>query len=313
MAQTDQDVEIQPMMEEVLKPLLYADIFDYPLTFDEIYHFLDFKASQNTVRMLLDKAVQAQQIILIDPYYCLPGKTGLPDLRQKRQQASQRLWPKALHYGRWIASLPFVRQVSITGSLAVNNPRDEVDDIDFFVVTAPNRLWLCRALMILLVRLGHRQGVHLCPNYLLTENVMVFRENNLYIARELQQMVPIYGKDAYLKIRAKNDWITTYLPQAEAPNLDRLNDTLSPAQTRLKQIGEFLLRGYVGNLAETYLRRRQISKHLKLAKQVGALDKVTFTADECKGHYDNHGQKTLNAYQSRINQRGLDHNGQAHL
>ena len=28
------------LVEEVLKPILYADIFDYPLTFDEIYKFL---------------------------------------------------------------------------------------------------------------------------------------------------------------------------------------------------------------------------------------------------------------------------------
>jgi hypothetical protein len=309
MAQTDQDVEIHPMMEEVLKPLLYADIFDYPLTFKEIHRFLEFKASPDTVRMLLDEAVQTQRITLVGQYYCFTDKTHLPALRQKRQQASRRLWPKALHYGRWIASLPFVRQVSITGSLAVNNPRDDGDDIDFFIITAPNRLWLCRALMILMVRLGRKRGVHLCPNYLLTENVMVFHENNLYIARELLQMVPIYGKDAYLKIRAENDWVTTYLPQAEDPNLDKLNDTLSQAQTLLKQVSEFLLRGPVGNLAEKYLRRWQMNKHLKLAAQYGALDKVTFTADECKGHYDGHGQKTLTAYRNRVNQQGLTHNG----
>lgn len=308
MHQLNQPIETYPSTKEVLKPLLYADIFDFPLTFEEIYKFLEFEASPGVVKSLLDQAIRDREVIVVDQYYSLAGKPHLADLRQERFRAAQELWPKALHYGRWIASLPFVRMVAITGSLAVDNPRHSRDDIDYLIVTSPKRLWLCRALIILLVRYGHRQGVHLCPNYLITEKVILFEENNLYIARELLQMVPIYGQDHYLDLRKKNAWVTDYLPQGNKLNLDKINDVLSPMQQAFKRLGEFIFGGPIGNLAEKILQKKQISKHLKLAKKYGALDKVTFTADECKGHYDNHGRKTLAAYRKRIDDHQADHN-----
>ena len=287
--------------KSILNPLLYADIFDYPLTFNEIHKYLEFKATPERVADLLAQAVTRREIILVDGFYSLAGKPDLAAIRRTREQASQQLWPKATRYGRWIASLPFVSMVSITGSLAVNNPRDNVDDIDYFIVTKPNRLWLCRALIILLVRLGRRRGIHLCPNYLLTENIIIFKDRNLYIARELVQMIPLYGKALYTKMRRQNSWVIDFLPQGDTLNLGQVDDRLSVGQKIVKALGELVFSGAIGNLAEKILQKRQITKHLKLAEKYGALDKVTFTADECKGHYDGHGRKTLDAYRKRLN------------
>ncbi|MFQ5614459.1 MAG: hypothetical protein ACE5H9_20245, partial [Anaerolineae bacterium] len=284
-----------------MKPILYADIFDFPLTFEEIYRFLEFKTSPQEVKWLLGQAIVDRKIILVDGYYSLSGKPHLAAKRKERFAFSQTLWPEAIRYGRWIASMPFVRLVAITGSLAVENPRNNVDDIDYFVVTDANRLWLCRAMIILLVRFARRRNVHLCPNYLLTERLLFFKENNLYTAREMLQMVPLYGKDLYLKMRLLNTWVTNYLPQGTGLNLDKVNDNLSVLQSVAKKVGEFILGGIIGDLLEKVLRKYQITKHTRIAEQVGAVDKVVFTADECKGHFDNHGHKTLQAYRHRVN------------
>lgn len=287
-------------VQEVLKPILYADIFDYPLTFEEIYKFLEFEITRAEVKSLLDQALMRREIVLIDGFYSLADRPHLVVKRRERWVASQMLWPKAIHYGRWIASLPFVRMVSITGSLAVENPRDGVDDIDYLIVTTPKRLWLCRAMIILMVKYGRRRGVHLCPNYLLTENVLYFEENNLFTAREMLQMIPLYGRNFYVKMREINSWVTDYLPQGRGLNLDRINDQLSPSQNLLKKVGEFILGGFIGDQLEKLLQKIQITKHTKLAAQRGATDKVVFTADTCKGHYDGHNHKTMQAYQQRL-------------
>lgn len=288
------------LVEEVLKPILYADIFDYPLTFDEIYKFLEFKTTPAEVKSLLDRALENQEIVLVDQFYTLAGKPHLVAKRRERWRASQLLWPKAVYYGGWVAALPFIRMVSVTGSLAVDNPRDGVDDIDYLIVTRPGRLWLCRALIILLVRLGRLRGVHLCPNYLLTENVLFFEDNNLFVAREMLQMIPLYGREFYLKMRKINTWLTDYLPQGNGLNLEKVNDQLSPGQSLVKKISEFLLGGMVGTGLEKILQKIQISKHTRQAAKFGALDKVVFTADVCKGHYNSHNQKTMTAYQQRL-------------
>jgi hypothetical protein len=288
------------LVEEVLKPILYADIFDYPLTFDEIYKFLEFKTTPDEVKSLLDRAIENREIVVVDQFYSLADKPHLVAKRRERWLASQALWPKAVYYGRWVASLPFIRMVSVTGSLAVDNPRDGVDDIDFLIVTQPGRLWFCRALIILLVRFGHLRGVHLCPNYLLTENVLYFEDKNLFVAREMLQMIPLYGREFYLKMREINTWLTDYLPQGNGLSLEKINDQLSPMQNLVKKLGEFLLGGAIGNFIEKILQKIQITKHTRQAAKSGALDKVVFTADMCKGHYNSHNQKTMSAYRQRL-------------
>lgn len=286
--------------QEVLKPILYADIFDYPLTFEEIYKFLEFEATSEEVRGLLTEAVERGEITLADEFYSLVDRPHLATKRRERWLVSQLLWLKAVHYGRWIASLPFVRLVAVTGSLAVDNPRDGVDDIDYLIVTAPGRLWLCRALIIILVRYSRHRGANLCPNYILTEKALYFEENNLFTAREMVQMIPLYGRDSYLKMRQSNDWITHFLPQGTGLNLDRLNDRLSSIQSGLKRVSEFVLSGFLGHSLEKVLQKIQITKHTNRARKYGALDKVVFTPDMCKGHYDGHNQKTMKAYQQRV-------------
>ena len=294
-------------IREVLKPILYTDIFDYPLTVEEVHRFLEFEASLEEVRTWLDQTVKEGELAQLDGFYSLPGRSEIVvDRRRERTQASARLWPQATYYGRWIAALPFVKLVAVTGSLAVDNPRDGVDDIDYLIVTRRGRLWLCRALIILLVRYGQRRGVVLCPNYLITENVLSFEED-FFTAREMLQMKPLYGRDSYLKLREINDWIINYFPQANGFNLERLDDDLSSGQRLFKGLGETTLSGGLGNWLEKWLQKFQITKHTRRAAQYGALDKVIFTADICKGHYNSHNHKTMTAYQQRVEEYQHNH------
>jgi len=285
--------------QAVLKPILYADIFDYPLTLEEVYKFVEFETTLEKIELLLGQAVDVGQLVKVNGFYSLSNRSHLAAKRQERKKASRVLWPRAIYYGRWLASLPFVRLVAITGALAVDNPSDGIDDIDYLIVTQPRRLWLCRAMIIMLVKYGHRRGVHLCPNYLITENVLDF-EDDFFAAREMMQMQPLYGTDVYLSMSDANTWVTRYFPQGDSPKLDKLSDRLSPEQQFIKRVGESILRGFVGNILEFSLQKIQVTKHTKRAKRYGALDKVIFTADVCKGHYDGHNHKTMVAYQQRI-------------
>lgn len=304
MRQAEQLVKIAPGVQEVLKPVLYADVFDYPLTFEEIYQFIEVKASPEEVKDLLVVAVEGRQLVVVDGYYCLAGRQYLAATRRERQQASARLWPKALRYGRWLAGLPFIRMVTVTGSLAVDNVGHGIDDIDFLIVTQKKRLWLCRAMIILLVRFGHTQGVDLCPNYIITENKLDF-ENDLFAAREMLQMKPLYGAMLYRKMWELNPWVTRFFPQGIVLNDEKLDDRLLPVQRRLKQLGELVLGGFWGDRLENWLQRIQITKHSRLANQRNARDTVLFTPDVCKGHYDGHRDKTMMAYRQRAKQYNL--------
>jgi hypothetical protein len=301
MSQQNEVAVIDRSIREVLKPIIYTDIFDYPLTAEEVHQFLEAEASLEEVNHWLGQAVDRGHLARRDGFYTLVDRSQLVNKRRERERASARLWPYATYYGRWIASLPFVKLVAVTGSLAVDNPRDGVDDIDYLIVTQAGRLWLCRAMIILLVRYGYRRGVSLCPNYLITENVLGF-DKDFFTAREMLQMKPLYGRESYLKMRQINSWIINYFPQANGFNLEKLDDELSSSQQLFKGLGETTLGGGLGNLLEKWLQKFQITKHTRRAQEYGALDKVIFTADVCKGHYNSHSHKTMTAYQQRIEQ-----------
>ena len=287
--------------KELLKPILYADIFDYPLTGAEIYRFLECKTSRQQVDTQLAQSVADGQLLHIDGYYCLPNRAHLIAKRKSRSNISHTLWLQATRHGQRLARLPFVRMVAVTGALAVNNPRDDVDDIDYLIVTQTGRLWLCRAMIITLVRVGHLQGVHLCPNYIITENALDF-EPNFFVAREMLQMQPVYGRDVYLNVIERNNWTTRYFPQGGSPNLGRLNGDLPPGARNLKKLAETALAGVPGDRLERWLQKKQVDKQTRRAQMEQLADTVVFSADVCKGHYDGHSSKTMDAYRQRLQQ-----------
>jgi len=77
----------------------------------------------------------------------------LSELRKRRAEVAARLWPEAIRCGRSVGRVPFV-MVAVTGALAMDNV-DEGADLDYLIVTEPGRVWLCRLLIVQLVRL-HR-------------------------------------------------------------------------------------------------------------------------------------------------------------
>jgi hypothetical protein len=294
-----------PHIQTVLRPVLYTDIFDYPLTINEIFLYLEVDTSIDNLTLWLAEAVSQGYLIREGEYFSLPGRNHLVGCRVARRKIAEQLWPRALQYGLIIASIPFVKMVAVTGALAVDNPRDQNDDIDYFIVTEPGRLWFCRAVIIALVRLGHRQGTHLCPNYLITENALDL-ENTLYAARELLQMKPIYGARLYDQIRQKNQWITSFFPQGKNFIPGPSKNDLPWLRNVAKVTSEHLLTGWLGDRLELCLRKTQMEKHSRRATALGSPESVVFSADVCKGHYDGHGLRTLELYHRKLNRLHLN-------
>jgi hypothetical protein len=174
---------------------------------------------------------------------------------------------------------------------------DEGKDVDFMIVTAPNRLWTCRAWTLLLARVAKLEGVGLCPNYLVTTNALEFKERSLYVAHEIAQMIPISGLDIYKEIRHRNAWVEDYLPHAvDAPvSPEALEPGISPsmAQTNLELIFSLPF----GDWLEQWERRRKISRLRR--EQVSSFESF-FSADVCKGHIDRHAENVVRALAARI-------------
>lgn len=288
----------------ILKALAYVDVFDYPLTAGEIHRYLPrVAAPAATVHdILANGRLVPHRLSCHEGYFMLPGREEVVATRRRREEIARDLWPVALRYGRILASLPFVRMLAVTGSLAVNNAEADAD-IDFLVVTANDRLWVCRALTVLVVRAAARQKVSLCPNYFLSERALIFNERNLYTAHELAQMVPIAGLEIYHKMRRLNRWAAEWLPNATKapPTPKAMLCPAAPADGRLAGAAEQLLRSRMGAYLERWEMGRKIEKFGRA--RTGEQDdcaEVAFSADWCKGHFDGHAQRVLSAYAERV-------------
>ncbi len=285
-----------PILEQaILDTLAYADIFQYPMTPDEIHRYLiEVKASLPEVCAALDRMETHQGMVECqDGFYSLPGRVHLVAIRRRRRQAAARLWPQAIHYGRLISHLPFVRMVAVTGSLAMNNAEPPAD-LDYLIVTRPGRLWLARAMVILLVRWAAARGSVLCPNYFLTDTAMALQERDLFTAHELAQMVPLSGFAVHTAMRRLNDWVAGYLPNAPEPWWTGLETGVKPSL--LQRLGEFILQAPIFNRLERWEMERKVRK---FELQPGSHLETHFDTDHCKGHFDAHENQTLSAFQER--------------
>ncbi len=282
----------------IVETVAYADVFDYPLTAAEVHRYLVRQPAlpEAVAAVLADRAFADDRIAVRDGYVTLPGRETIIETRRRRARIAAEFWPQALSYGRLIGGLPFVRMVALTGALAIDNV-DADADIDYLVVAEADRLWLCRALIIAVVRLAARRGHLICPNYIVSERALVLEERSLFTAHEFVQMVPLAGLDTHERMRRLNDWTAAFLPNANGParHLD-LNG--SPRAGRLlRSLAELAGRTPPGDWLDQWEMRRKVRK---FARRPNGHGEAGFSRDLCKGHFEGHGRRIVAAFESRL-------------
>ncbi len=283
----------------ILRAVLYADVFDYALTLPQVHRYLEGEAMPlEAVRQaLVSSPWLAGRVEMVDGYVVASGRAELARERGRRAERARRLWPAARWYGRWMARLPFARMVAVTGALSMDNV-DGDDDIDYFIVTAPGRVWLTRAFSILLVRLARLTGTNLCPNYLLADSALLQERRDLFVAHELAQMVPLAGKAVYERIWAANVWLVDILPNVLP---------LAQAEPEASEGGpghwvqralEWALGGKLGDVLENWERTRKLAKFRQQMAAVGA-GAAALDESRVKGHFHDYGTVALAEFEKR--------------
>ena len=213
--------KMDQLQKAILRTLAYADVFDYPLTFEELHRFLiGSKVSPKRLKIFVNR----QSLIIghRDGFYFLPGREKIVSLRQKREQWSQEKMKIAGRAAGWLKLIPWIKMVAVTGALAMNNSGQD-DDVDFLIVVARGRLWLTRFLTVLLIELvtrrrrpGDREIKNkICLNMFLDEAHLKIpkKEQNLFTAHEVCQLKPIWQRDGvYQQFVKENQWLKRFLP-----------------------------------------------------------------------------------------------------
>lgn len=241
----------------ILKLLAYFDIFHYPLTKNEIRQFLGRSYDENSLDNTLRDLLAKQVIFLHLGFYSLHNKPLLSYRRTEGNARAEAMLPKAFRIGRFLFKFPFVRAIGISGSLS-KNYADEKADIDFFIITKANRLWIARTIMHLFKKLtfisGHQH--YFCMNYYIDEEAMLIGSQNTFTAIEIGTLIPVAGKatlDDFFRI---NNWSRQFFPIREYKELQH-----SKYSGRwLKSFGESMFDNRFGNKLDNWLLKITTSR-----------------------------------------------------
>ncbi len=238
--------------ESILKTLAYFDIFRYPLTIEEITRFMDQPADNRNMEQWLAELQANGEVFLNQGCYSIQDNPLLVHRRHEGEHRAKQLLVKANKIGRFLYQFPFVRAVAISGSLS-KNFADEKADIDLFIITRANRLWIARTFMHLYKKLTYLRGRqhYYCMNYYLDEEALLLEDKNIYTAIELKTLLPVCGSDVTRDFFNANQWANEWLPSCEY----KTQQQKDPWNNFLKRSVEWFFNNRFADALDKYLMR----------------------------------------------------------
>jgi hypothetical protein len=241
------------LRSSILKVIAYFDIFNYPVSMEDILHFLDVETDEYSVRGALEALLNEGCVYRAGSYYSLQNDPSLATKRNESRRRADDLLPIAGKGARLLYQFPFVRAVFISGSLS-KRCADEKADIDYFIVTSAGRLWIARTLMHLFKKLTYLRGHQhrYCMNYFVDEEALEIKEKNIFTATELITLIAASGNGGVISFFKANEWTTRFYPQYRHKNRESLG---TPRSSLLKRACEKLLDNRMGDWLDDSLRK----------------------------------------------------------
>lgn len=237
---------------EILKVLAYFDIFYYPLSAIEITKFLNRESVNPDIDPALQQLIWDKTIYKHNEFYSLRDSPLIAEKRRVDNKRAERLLKTACRISSFLFQFPYVRGVGISGSLS-KNVAGENADIDFFVITKRNRLWIARTAMHLFKKLTFITGRQhwFCMNYYIDEDALAIPEENIFTAVEVITLLPICGNGTMKRFFDANDWTRTYFPNYKL-NADSHQKTQS---SLVKKWAESAFDNSFGEWLDNYLMK----------------------------------------------------------
>lgn len=201
-----------PLAASVLRTLLYYGLFRFPLSTTELRLLADEPCADEHAMERALASLEREGYIGRRGDHAFIGDPAQVEERRAGEARAARMQARARRRARLIARFPFVRAVALSGTLSKGVLGPE-DDVDFFVITAPGRVWLCRALLMgfkkLVLLNSHRL---FCVNYLVDEQQLAIPDRNRFTATEIAWLRPLIGPAQAAAFFAANPWVAEFLP-----------------------------------------------------------------------------------------------------
>lgn len=266
----------------IVQTLSYFDIFEYPLTSEELYRFLwngekVITYTEFVIELEKEMSFLSTYIERKNGYYFLKGKEEYIAKRERKVLYTEEKMRIAERAARKIRFLPFVRAMFVCNQLPVGVHPES--DIDVFIVVSPGKIWFSRALIAAVLsffvlrqtnflffqKKNKSMKDKICLSFYATDNHLDLSSvqlpnTDIYLAYWLIQLIPVFDpENFYQKIQYENRWVQKYIPHGFKHF--HLIERWSVKNTRLaqgwKHVCIFLLQGWLGRKAEGFARAFQ--------------------------------------------------------
>ena len=189
--------------------------------------------------------------------------------RKTNEERAEKSAKKIKRYSKLISSFPFVENVCISGSFSKGILTSD-GDIDYFIICQPNRLWLCRTLLILYKKIFLLNSKkYFCVNYFIDTDTLVIPDKNIYTATEIATLIPINNITLFNRFINENLWVYEQFPNIKE---NRTTSYFNNTKNKISQIIEKCLGGKLGNKLDDYFLKLTLKTWKKRFPHFNTLD-----------------------------------------
>lgn len=208
----------------VVKTIAFFNLFEYPMTALEIWRSLSIKCNFPDIIKVLEHLTKNNIIAGSEGFYYLAWQQKNLITRKRRYNHTNRKFKRV----KWVVYLfrfiPWIKMIAVGNMIGANNLKDK-GDIDIFIITTAQRVWLTRfscSTITKILKLRPRPGQEkdaICLSFYISEDQLniknlLLHDNDIYFINWLLGLYPVYDKDdTYNKFIQANKWW-----QAEKPN-----------------------------------------------------------------------------------------------
>jgi hypothetical protein len=283
----------------IARSVLYASLFDYPLTLAQLRQTLIEAVMTPTQILSTYRRSEALRLAVghQDRFFFPAGRADLIDERRRREARSRRFLLRHRRLLAIICALPFVRMVALSGSVAHLN-LDGDGDLDLFIVTRGQHVWSITVAVIVIAKLLRRRRT-VCANFVVSDERLALEQRDLFTASQVVHLKPVIGREVFLQLVTSNPFIHQLYPNfyPSDPPLVRL-----PARRTLegtKRLFEWVLA--VPSAAVEALTRRAYRAYLtRQASSWTSPEQVRLEDDYLKLHTHSHRQSVMERFEEAV-------------
>lgn len=268
--------------EAIEKTLLYSHLFNGGLHKNDLYKFLfDVKINEQQFEVALSNLVYSNRINLINDKISL-NYHNINIYKKEIKKVDKKKIKRTL---RIIKNIPFITCICFSGGTA-NYGIENHDDIDLFIITKPDSLYLVYLTIHILSKI-FKLRKQLCANFLIGETYLEIKDQrDYYTAHQIVSLIPIKNSKMLDLFRQNNSWVNELFPN--------FNSKFFNEEGRIDKTNKYYLLLKPINILLKYFYRFYYGKYLQ--KDLSGAIKLD---DNCLKLYTNdHRLKILKAFNS---------------